>query len=134
MYEHCTEANTAITQLRTQYELTQKAVRELRSKTNVAVISAKLAINKVQTLKAKNVALKAGITSLKANHNIFNTNILLVIEKYKELTAKINNVAMNPSNVEAAITMSAAAPAASKVKASEPLKFKGNKGLNITLE
>ena len=36
MYEHRAEANTAITQLRTQYELAQKAVRELRGKADVA--------------------------------------------------------------------------------------------------
>ena len=43
MYEHHTEANTAITQLHTQYKLMQKAVRELRGKADVAVASAKLA-------------------------------------------------------------------------------------------
>ena len=81
MYEHHAEANTAIIQLRTQYELAQKAVRELRGKADVAVASAKLATDKVQTLEAENVALKAEITSLKAYHDVLNTNVLFVVEK-----------------------------------------------------
>ena len=134
MYEHRAEANTAITQLRTQYELAQKAVRELRGKADVAVASAKLATDKVQTLEAENVALKAEITSLKADHDVLNTNVLLVVEKYKELAAKVNNVVTHPPAGSAPITISAQAPTASKVKASEPPKFKGNKGSDITLE
>ena len=123
-----------ITQLRTQYELAQKAVRELRGKADVTVASAKLATDKVQTLEAENVALKAEITSLKADHDVLNANTLLVVEKYKELAAKVNNVVTNPSTGSAPITISAPAPTASKVKASEPPKFKGNKGSDITLE
>ena len=112
----------------------QKAARELRGKVDIAVTSIKLTTNKVQTLKADIVAFKAGITSLKANHNVLNINILLVIKKYEEFTTKVNNVATNWPTVGAPITISTSMSNASMVKASEPPKFKGNKGLNITLK
>ncbi|TBU36092.1 hypothetical protein BD309DRAFT_985192, partial [Dichomitus squalens] len=91
------------------------------------------------TLKAveENKQLKAELATVNADLEVLNRNNTELVKRYKELAAKFTQLEQGLSTRTTLGISTAPAPVvsqASRIKASEPPKYKGNKGSDITLE
>ncbi|EJF59973.1 hypothetical protein DICSQDRAFT_171460 [Dichomitus squalens LYAD-421 SS1] len=85
----------------------------------------------------ENKQLKAEIITVKADLDMLNHNNMELVKWYKELTAKFMQLEQDLSNCTMFGITTAPAPVvsqASRIKASESPKYKGNKGSEVTLE
>ncbi|TBU36369.1 hypothetical protein BD309DRAFT_1024389, partial [Dichomitus squalens] len=85
----------------------------------------------------ENKQLKAELVTVNADLEVLNRNNTELVKQYKELAAKFTQLEQGLSTRTTLSISTAPAPVvsqASRIKASEPPKYKGNKGSDITLE
>ncbi|EJF61711.1 hypothetical protein DICSQDRAFT_169726 [Dichomitus squalens LYAD-421 SS1] len=88
-------------------------------------------------LKRTNKQLRAELVTVHADLEVLNRNDTELVKRYKELAAKFTQLEQGLSTRTTLGTSTAPVPVvsqASRIKASEPPKYKGNKGSDITLE
>ncbi|EJF60082.1 hypothetical protein DICSQDRAFT_171315, partial [Dichomitus squalens LYAD-421 SS1] len=85
----------------------------------------------------ENKQLKAELVTVHADLEVLNRNNTELVKQYKELAAKFTQLEQGLSTRTTLGIITAPAPVVSqtsRIKASEPPKYKGNKGSDITLE